>query len=220
MSYRGGRGRGRGRGGRGGGYYGGSSGGRGSQGPQSFDSSKPNTGGDNGGSHSDLVELLRRLDGKQYPAYHDIESSTRGWVNNIEGYTLYIGKAQGDPYAKPTRCRVIVKGDTAKFPPVSHQNKVRSVALGDYLNRVFYQSCKDMGANVKAREANWNGPKGGDIEVRFVHIHGKDVLIYTSVSVHCISWHKTECNDVYTYTYISSVSFLCLKDFDAYTTCD
>ena len=163
MSYRGGRGRGRGRGGRGGGYYGGSSsGGRGSHGPQS-------SSGDNGGSHSDLVELLRRLDGKQYPAYHDIESSTRGWVNNIEGYTLYIGRAQGDPYAKPTRCRVIVKGDTAKFPPVSHQNKVRSVALGDYLNRVFYQSCKDMGADAKREGGNWNGPKGGDIEVRFFH---------------------------------------------------
>lgn len=176
MSYRGGRGRGRGRGGRGGGgYYGGSFGGRGgSQGnnnnaPQSFDSTQPRTtcGGDNGGSHSDFVEILRRLDGKQYPAYHDIESSTLGWVNNIEGYTLYIGRAQGDPYAKPTRCRVIVKSDTAKFPPVSYQNKVRSVALGDYLNRVFYQSCKDMGADVKAKEAgNWSGPKGGDIEVR------------------------------------------------------
>ena len=174
--YRGGRG-GRG-GGRGGGGYYGSSSGRGSQGssnktPQSsFDSSsQPRPGGDNGGSHSDLVDLLRRLDGKQYPAYHDIESSTRGWVNNIEGYTLYIGRAQGDPYAKPTRCRVIVKSDTAKFPPVSHQNKVRSVALGDYLNRVFYQSCKDMGADVKAREGgNWNGPKGGDIEVRLLFL--------------------------------------------------
>jgi len=179
MSYRGGRGRGRGRGGRGGGYYGGSSssGGRGvsssqvnNNPPQSFDSTQPRTGGDNGGSHSDFVELLRRLDGKQYPAYHDIESSTRGWVNNMEGYTLYVGRAQGDPYAKPTRCRVIVKSDTAKFPPVSHQNKVRSVALGDYLNRVFYQNCKDMGADLKAGEGgnNWSGPKGGDIEVRLV----------------------------------------------------
>ena len=166
MSYRGGRGRGRGRGGRGGGYYGGRGGSRVSS-SQSFDSSKPRTGGDNGGSHSDFIELLRRIDGKQYPAYHDIESSTRGWVNDSEGYTLYIGRAQGDPYAKPTRCRVIVNGATAEFPPVSHQNKVRSVALGDYLNRVFYKNCKDMGADVKAREGgNWNGPKGGDIEVR------------------------------------------------------
>jgi hypothetical protein len=166
--YRGGRG-GRGGGGRGGGGYYGSSG-RGSPGnkpPQSLDSTQPRSSGDNGGSHSDFVDLLRRLEGNQYPAYHDIESYTRGWVNNIEGYTLYIGRAQGDPYAKPTRCRVIVKSDTAKFPPVSHQNKVRSVALGDYLNRVFYQNCKDMGADVKAREAgNWSGPKGGDIEVR------------------------------------------------------
>jgi len=31
----------------------------------------------------------------------------------------------------------VVANETAKFPPVSYQNKVRSVALGDYLNRVF-----------------------------------------------------------------------------------
>jgi len=216
MSYRGGRGRGRGRGGRGGGYYGGSSGGRGSQGPQSFDSStQPRTGGDNGGTHSDFVELLRRLDGKQYPAYHDIESSTRGWVNNIEGYTLYIGRAQGDPYAKPTRCRVIVKGDTAKFPPVSHQNKVRSVALGDYLNRVFYQSCKDMGADVKAREAgNWNGPKGGDIEVRFGAVN----YVFVDIcALYCCS-DKFKC--MMCINLICIFFFASVKDFEANSTCD
>ena len=53
------------------------------------------------------------------------------------GVSLCIGRAQSDPYAKPTRCRIVVANETAKFPPVSYQNKVRSVALGDYLNRVF-----------------------------------------------------------------------------------
>lgn len=91
----------------------------------------------------------------------------------MEGYSLYIGRAQGDPYARPTRCRVIVEGATAKFPPVSYQNKIRSVALGDYLNRVFFGCCKNMGADVAAGEGgggqggkSWSGPKGGDIEVR------------------------------------------------------
>ena len=184
---------GRGRGGRGGGYNrGGSNSGSnadsdaaggdddkksvgGSTPSQAFDPNVPRLGGDNGGVHSNLVELLRRLDGKQYPGYHDIESATKGWVNDMEGYSLFIGRAQSDPYAKPTRCRVIVKSDTAKFPPVSYQNKVRSVALGDYLNRVFFECCKDMGADVGeggqgqgggGGGGGWSGPKGGDIEVR------------------------------------------------------
>ena len=137
-----------------------------------FDINAPRLGGNNGGSHAELVELLRRLDGRQYPGYHDIESSTKGWVHDAGGYSLFIARAQSDPFARPTRCRVIVKSDIAKFPPVSYLNKVRSVALGDYLNRVFYDVCKNMGADVGASGAGengnrgWSGSKGGDIEVR------------------------------------------------------
>ena len=76
----------------------------------------------------------------------------------MEGYSLYIGRAQSDPYAT---------NETAKFPPVSYQNKVRSVALGDYLNRVFWGCCKGMGADVAddVRGGGWGAAKGGDIEV-------------------------------------------------------
>ena len=165
------------RGGRGGGRgdfyknkYGGR-GGRGSPGGGGYGNSTPQAYdrpiGDNGGTHKDFLDLLRRLDQKQYPAYRDIES-TKGWVNDMEGYSLFVGKAQPDPYAKPTKCRVIVASETAKFPPVSYQNKVRSVALGDYLNRRFWDCCKGMGADVGAGEGaggGWSGPKGGDIEV-------------------------------------------------------
>ena len=161
-------------------------GGGGSFQSQSFDANIPRLGGDNGGEHSALVELLRRLDGKQYPAYHGIESSTKGWVNVIGGYSLYIARAQSDPFAKPTRCRVIVKDATARFPPVSYQNKIRSVALGDYLNRVLYENCKNMGADVGAEEkghgggrhGGWGGSKGGDIEVRNDCIMSYNIFLF------------------------------------------
>jgi len=136
--------------------------------PRAYDPNVPRPGGDNGGMHADFINLLRRLDHKQYPAYHDIESSSKGWVNDLEGYTLYIGRAQSDPFAKPTRCRIVVKNETAKFPPLSYQNKVRSVALGDFLNRKFYECCKEMGADVSegsGQGGGWSGPKGGDIDI-------------------------------------------------------
>lgn len=138
-----------------------------------FDINAPRLGGNNGGSHAELVELLRRLDGKQYPGYHDIESSSKGWVNDKGGYSLFIARTQSDPFATPTRCRIIIKSETANFPPVSYQNKVRSVALGDYLNRVFYDVCKNLRADVGAGAGDsgqgpnrgWSGSKGGAIEV-------------------------------------------------------
>ena len=114
----------------------------------------------------DFIELLRRLDQKQYPAYRDVETA-KGWIDDMEGYSLYIGRAQSDPYAKPTQCRIVVANETAKFPPVSYQNKVRSVALGDYLNRVFWGCCKGMGADVAddVKGGGCGAAKGGDIDV-------------------------------------------------------
>lgn len=168
-------------------------------GSSSFDPNAPKVGGNNGGTHTAFLDLLRRIDGKNYPAYHDIESSTKGWVHEAEGYTLYIARAQSDPFAKATRCRIVIKSTSAKFPPVSYQNKIRSVALGDYLNRVLYDYCKTIGADVAAESkegggyhhgggrghyggrghhgGGWDGPKGGDIEVSQIIIFS---LIYTS----------------------------------------
>lgn len=131
----------------------------------SFDPNIPKLGGNNGGTHTALIELLRRIDGKNYPAFHDIESSTKGWVHDTEGYSLYIARAQSDPFAKPTRCRVVIKSAAAKFPPVSYQNKIRSVALGDYLNRMLYDCCKNIGADVSAEYKGGYHGGGGDIEV-------------------------------------------------------
>lgn len=153
--------------------------------PRAYDPNVPRPGGDNGGMHADFINLLRRLDHKQYPAYHDIESSSKGWVNDMEGYTLYIGRAQSDPFAKPTRCRIVVKNETAKFPPLSYQNKVRSVALGDFLNRKFYECCKEMGADVSegsGQGGGWSGPKGGDIDVSMTCFFA--VILTPTVAIH------------------------------------
>lgn len=55
------------------------------------------------GSASELQAALQRIDGKQYPAYHDIEGT---W--SFPGFVLTIDRAQADAYAAPTRCRVQV----------------------------------------------------------------------------------------------------------------
>ena len=55
------------------------------------------------GSAAELTQALRRIDGKGYKAYHDIEGS---W--QFQAFTLFVDHAQSDPFASPSHCRVQV----------------------------------------------------------------------------------------------------------------
>ena len=55
------------------------------------------------GTVADLGAALRRLEGKSYGAYHDIEGA---W--SFPSFTFILDRAQSDPYAAPSRCRVKV----------------------------------------------------------------------------------------------------------------
>ncbi len=156
----GGRGRGRGD------YYKQKYGGRGGRGR-----SEDHQGGDirsasGGGTYTDLLQCLRRLDGKSYGAYHDLDTPpNRGWVNGDMGFTLYVERAQSDPFAAPTRCRVVLQATTAKYPPSLYSNPVRRMALADYVLRSFYSQCQQLGAASALGGQGWSGPKGGDIQI-------------------------------------------------------
>ena len=154
---------GRGRGGRGSGGRGGEGGGHTSNDGQSTRRS----GETGGGSYQELISTLSSIDNQSYPAYHDIESYKKGWISNGSiKFALYIGRAQSDPYARPTRCRIVVPSSTAQFPSTLYQNKVRSIALADYINRAFHGTCQSIGADQSAAAGQgWSGPKGGDINI-------------------------------------------------------
>lgn len=124
-----------------------------------------------GGTYRELRQLLKSIDGRQYPSYHDLETPEKsGWVNDDGpcGFTLEIGRAQSDPFAPPTRCRVTVPQAAANFPSDFFAvNRVRRMASADYVWRQLYQKCKQMGADQTLRKGGggWSGPKGGDIQV-------------------------------------------------------
>lgn len=175
----GGRGRGvsRGRGGYGRGAGGGDQGGNNSN----IDPNAARPGGNNGGTMSDLVNKLYRIDGQSYPAYHDIESSTRGWTSSSpSAFSLFVGRAQSDPFARPTRCRIVVPASCAQFPAESYSTKIRAVALSDYLNRALSAACVGLGADQAAGGGGWSGSKGGDIQIE---APGQHVLEQSAVVV-------------------------------------
>jgi predicted ABC-class ATPase len=110
--------------------------------------------------------LLQQIDGRQYPSYHDLETPmAKGWVNSEGGFSLYVGRAQSDPFAPPTRCRVIVNSTVAQLPPSLYANRIRATATADFLLRTLYKNCRNMGADNAMGGKGWSGPKGGDVQV-------------------------------------------------------
>lgn len=148
----GGGGRGRGR----------ASGGRGARGGDSSNHQRSNRG-PNGGTYTDLLALLQKLDGRQYPSYHDLETGEeKAWLHST-GFTLQIGRTQADPFAPSTRCRVVLPALVNSFPPHLIDEKIGRIARADFLWRRLHQACRWAGADQALQGSGWVGPKGGDL---------------------------------------------------------
>ncbi|MBN1558267.1 MAG: ABC-ATPase domain-containing protein [Lentisphaerae bacterium] len=115
-----------------------------------------------------LRALLRRLDGKGYPAYKD----TRG-AYRFETFELRIDHVQGDPFAAPSRLRVRVPMRAAAFPESTRTPAIRCTALRDYLARAFSAACDD------ARETLGSGKSG----MLAMDRPGQEILARSSIAV-------------------------------------
>lgn len=134
--------------------------GRGGRGVGSSDD--PSSSNNMGGTFYSFLDLLDSLDGMQYGSYHSIET-TKGWLH--DNFILRIKRTQADPFASPTRCQIEINADFAQLPSTLYSNKIRSVALADYLHRALYAKALEIGADAALSGKGWGGPKGGDIQI-------------------------------------------------------
>lgn len=74
-----------------------------------------------------LESALRRIDGRSYPAYRDLEGR---W--DLAGYTVFLDRAASDPFAAPSRLRVVV--DNPLDPALWTDRRAR-IATADWLLR-------------------------------------------------------------------------------------
>jgi len=88
----------------------------------------------------DLRRILRRIDGRGYKAYKDVEG-----VYNFREYTVYVDHVQADPFATPSRVRVQVPQRLAGFPEDTFSSKSREIALRDFITRMFCQAARRYG---------------------------------------------------------------------------
>jgi predicted ABC-class ATPase len=120
-------------------------------------------------SVADLRRTLARIDGRGYKAYKDIEGSY-----DFDGFFLYIDHVQGDPFASPSKVRVRVPQDVARLPERLFSNKVRRIALEDFLARRVHQAIR----------RTVRGPRGtGKSGLMSIDAGGQEVLERTAVVV-------------------------------------
>jgi predicted ABC-class ATPase len=84
------------------------------------------------GSDRDLQGLLESLEGRSYKAYKGIAGEYA-----FPRFRLRIDHVQGDPFAEPSRLRVLVAPDEAALPAAAIGGGAARVAAADYLNRRF-----------------------------------------------------------------------------------
>jgi predicted ABC-class ATPase len=81
---------------------------------------------------SELRDILRRIDGRGYKAYKDVEGA---WP--FEGFVLRIDHAQGDPFATPSRSTILVESAVAALPRGALRTSSRVLGTAALLARTF-----------------------------------------------------------------------------------
>ncbi|MBD2106205.1 ABC-ATPase domain-containing protein [Nodosilinea sp. FACHB-13] len=84
-------------------------------------------------TQDDLYDQLHRLDGQSYGAYKGLKGKYA-----FGEFVLHIDHVQGDPFAAPSRVRVVVPQVVSGFPRQLWKLPCRAIALADYLTREFY----------------------------------------------------------------------------------
>jgi predicted ABC-class ATPase len=115
-----------------------------------------------------LQRHLLQLDNRGYKAYKDIQGSY-----DFSEFTLIIDYVQGDPFASPSKFRVIVPPNIAQIPGELFTSRSREIALRDYLTRQFDKAADSISSK------RGTGKSGMIAVTRF----GQEVLERTSAFI-------------------------------------
>ncbi|CAL1693821.1 unnamed protein product [Somion occarium] len=124
-----------------------------------------------------LAQMLRRLDGKSYPAYHDLQG-----VWQYPSGLLVVDHIQGDPFAPASKFRLRATQDLIGYDKSLYDNPTREVALRDYLTRRLYE----LLSRPYSSQGNSSGSKGWSTAKRGVisiDKPGQQVLERSSVVI-------------------------------------
>ncbi len=86
-------------------------------------------------NQEELRKILNSIDGRGYKAYKGVQGKY-----DFKNYVLSIDAVQGDPFASPSKARIIVSQDTSQFPQNLYATSYKNRALCDFLTRLFHHN--------------------------------------------------------------------------------
>jgi len=119
-------------------------------------------------TNEDLRQHLLRIDGRGYKAYKEIKG-----VYSYPFFTFHVDHVQGDPYADPSKLRVLVPLTTAAFPADTYHNQSRREGLCSFLADQFSKA-------ARSRSSRRGTGKSGFIQIDGP---GQEILSRTSVLI-------------------------------------
>ncbi|KAJ1963176.1 hypothetical protein GGI12_002211 [Dipsacomyces acuminosporus] len=97
---------------------------------------------------------------------------------DFEQFTLVFDSIQSDPYASPSKMRVRVSQDIAKFPDSCYSSKARKTASVHYLSRLIHDTIVRYQAKHRSSgKGGWRSAKGGSFRI---DCPGQEVVERTS----------------------------------------
>ena len=120
-------------------------------------------------NYKELEKILFSMDGKSYSAYKSLKGEYR-----FEKYILAIDHVQSDPYAPPSKMRVIMDRKICGIPYELTDTKDKNIAVSDFLTRNFYREIQKSG--------NDSTGTGGSGRI-FIDRCGQEILERTSVLI-------------------------------------
>ena len=91
----------------------------------------------------ELKNELFKIDGKGYKAYKALEGRY-----DFKKYVLSIDHVQGDPFASPSRVRVIIDNKVGQIPEELFDNKNKEIAVCDFLTRLFSKNIRNQSEKI------------------------------------------------------------------------
>lgn len=118
---------------------------------------------------TDLDKTLKALDGQKYGAYKRIKGTYA-----FNQFRLAIDHVQVDPFAPPSKMRLMIQRDVAQIPDHLLDTKDKRLAVSDFLTRAFAYQVATFNRTVKG------SGKNGKI---FIDHCGQEMLERTSVVI-------------------------------------
>ena len=120
-------------------------------------------------NYKELEKILFSMDGKSYSAYKSLKEEYK-----FPNYVLAIDHVQSDPYAPPSRMRIIMDRKISGIPYELTDTKEKNIAVSDFLTRNFYKKIQKNG--------NDSSGTGGSGRI-FIDKCGQEILERTSVLI-------------------------------------